>query len=277
MKKLFTTLSLIVICLSVFAGSAIKVEKSGSGEPILFLPGFTNPGSVWQETIENLEGTFESYQISYAGFNGIEAIEMPWYSTIKDELVDYIINEDLTDLNIIGHSMGGTLGADIAAAIPERIKRLIIVDGLPCMREVMMPGVSADQLQYESPYNNQMLSMSDEAFKQNASMMAKYMTFKEDKVETLTQWILDADRKTYVYGYTDLLKLDLRESLSTIKAETLVIAASFPDPKTVQETVEKQFSQVPNKEILIAENSRHFIMFDQEEWFYEKVNSFLAK
>ncbi|WP_420316377.1 alpha/beta fold hydrolase [Ekhidna sp.] len=277
MKKQLITLSFITICISAFAGPAIKVEKSGSGEPILFLPGFTNPGSVWQETIRNMEGTFENHLISYAGFNGIQSIEMPWYSTIKSELIKYIVEEDLTDLNIIGHSMGGTLGADIAAELPDRIKRLIVVDGLPCMREVMMPGVAADQLQYESPYNNQMLSMTDEAFKQNASMMAKYMTFREDKVETLTQWILDADRKTYVYGYTDLLKLDIRESLSAIKAETLVIAASFPDAKTVQETVESQFERVPNKQILIAENSRHFIMFDQKDWFYEKVNSFLAK
>ncbi|WP_421763143.1 alpha/beta fold hydrolase [Ekhidna sp.] len=277
MKKILLTLTIISASMATIAGPAIKVEKSGNGDPILFLPGFTNPGSVWEETIKNLDGTFENHVISYAGFNGIEAIEMPWYKTIKDELIDYIIKEDLKNLNIIGHSMGGTLGADIAAALPDRVQRLIVVDGLPCMREVMMPGVSADQLQYESPYNDQMLAMTDEAFKQNASMMAKYMTFREDKVETLTQWILDADRKTYVYGYTDLLKLDIQESIATITANTLVIAASFPDAQTVKTTMEKQFDRVPNKEILIAENSRHFIMFDKEEWFYEKVNSFLAK
>ncbi|MEP0986670.1 alpha/beta hydrolase [Ekhidna sp.] len=277
MKKILLTLTIISASMATIAGPAIKAEKSGNGDPILFLPGFTNPGSVWEETIKNLDGTFENHVISYAGFNGIEAIEMPWYKTIKDELIDYIIKEDLKNLNIIGHSMGGTLGADIAAALPARIQRLIVVDGLPCMREVMMPGVSADQLQYESPYNDQMLAMSDEAFKQNASMMAKYMTFREDKVETLTQWILDADRKTYVYGYTDLLKLDIQESIATITANTLVIAASFPDAQTVKTTMEKQFDRVPNKEILIAENSRHFIMFDKEDWFYEKVNSFLAK
>ncbi|WP_425390447.1 alpha/beta fold hydrolase [Ekhidna sp.] len=119
--------------------------------------------------------------------------------------------------------------------------------------------------------------MDSISFRQNAAMMAKYMTLKEEKVETLIQWILDADRKTYVYGYTDLLKLDIRESLPNVKAKTLIIGAPFPDAETVRTTFENQFKDVQNKQVVIAEDSRHFIMFDQEDWFYEKVNSFLAK
>jgi len=277
MKKLIYTLTLVLVGHLVTAAPEFKVEKSGNGNPVLFLPRFTNPGSVWTETIANLDDEFEHHIVSYAGFDGMEPIEMPWYATIKDELIDYILQEDLKDVYIIGHSMGGTLGADIASALPDRIVRLLVVDGLPCMRAVMMPGVSADVLQYDSPYNNNMLAMTDEVFLQNASMMARFMTFKEDKVETLTNWILAADRKTYVYGYTDLLKLDLRESISTVKAKTLVLAAPFPDAKAVQTTLEDQFKSIPDKEFIIAENSRHFIMFDQPEWFYEKVNTFLSE
>ncbi|NRB61028.1 MAG: hypothetical protein HRU50_13945 [Winogradskyella sp.] len=55
----------------------IKVEVIGNGEPILFLPGFTTPGSVWKETLEQLKLNNEAHLISYAGFNGIPAIETP--------------------------------------------------------------------------------------------------------------------------------------------------------------------------------------------------------
>jgi pimeloyl-ACP methyl ester carboxylesterase len=86
---------------------------------------------------------------------------------------------------------------------------------------------------------------------------------------------MHADRKTYVYGYTDLLKLDLREKLSSLNAKTLILGASFPDKKVVAENYEKQYANLKTKQIEIANDSKHFIMFDQPAWFYDKVNAFL--
>ena len=254
---------------------AIKSEIIGKGNPILFLPGFTTPGSIWEETVNNLNTESECHLFSYAGFNGNNPIEMPWYNTIKKELILYIKNNDLTDIRIVGHSMGGNLAIDIAAELPDRIQKLILVDAIPCMRELMMPGVSAEYLQYESPYNNQMIEMDTVNFKNMAIGMATNMTFAEEKIETLTNWILEADRKTYVYGFTDLLKLDLRPTLKKVEAKTLILGASFPDAVVAKGNHEKQYSNLSNKTIEMASNSKHFIMFDQAEWFYEKVNTFL--
>lgn len=277
MKKFNFTVLLILFTSFAFCQSeAIKVVKEGNGDPILFLPGFTSPGSVWRETIDNLEEESESHLVSYAGFNGIKPIDTPWYSTIKSEILLYIEREKLTNLSIIGHSMGGMLAVDIAAAIPDKVSNIILVDAIPCMRELMMPGVPASQIQYDSPYNQQMLEMSDEAIKQSATMMAQNMTANPSKVEILTQWSIEADRKTFVYGYTDLLKLDLREVLPQVKAKTLILGASFPDAAIVKGNYEKQYAKLATKQIEIADGSKHFIMFDQPEWFYKNVNAFLA-
>ncbi len=107
--------------------------------------------------------------------------------------------------------------------------------------------------------------------------MAQNMTGKEDKKEVIKNYILNSDRETYVYGYTDLLKLDLREKLADIKIKTLILGASFPSKETVLSTYENQYANLANKEIFIADNSKHFIMFDQPEWMYEKVNAYLDK
>ncbi|WP_299606839.1 alpha/beta hydrolase [uncultured Aquimarina sp.] len=270
----------LVLCMLVHItfsqAPAITVQVSGSGAPVLYLPGFTNPGSIWEETVFNLKGTHEHHLISYAGFDGNAPIEMPWYLTIKKELVDYIEKKQLKNVIIIGHSMGGNLAIDIAAAIPNDIKSLILVDSIPCMRELMMPGVSVDQIQYDSPYNNQMLSMNEDQFKQTATMMAQNMTNKKDKVDVLLNWILKADRKTYVYGYTDLLKLDLRTVLDKVTAETLIIGAAFPTIEVAESNYNKQYATLSNKKIEMIADSKHFIMFDQPEVFYQKVNAFLG-
>ncbi|MFC2186299.1 alpha/beta fold hydrolase [Peijinzhouia sedimentorum] len=278
MKKFTFTITLIFATFIAFAQNpAIYIEKVGNGDPILFLPGFTTPGSVWDETIEQLPTEYLSIKVSYAGFNNLPAIEMPWYETIKTELIEYIQKENLNKITIIGHSMGGMLAIDLAESIPNKIHKLVLVDALPSMRALMMPGVPAEAIQYESPYNTQMLAQTDEEILTMAKMTSQNMTYKADRIEELTKWSLEADRKTFIYGYTDLLKLDLRDALKSIKVPSLVLGASFPDREIVKKNFDEQYANLSNKEILLAPESKHFIMFDEPEWFYSTVNKFLAK
>lgn len=277
MKK---TIIWLLISLSVPTpgqSQAVKIEKTGKGSPILFLPGFITPGSVWDETVKNLKGKHETHLVSYAGFNGNTPIPMPWYTTIKKELLDYITANQLSHIILVGHSMGGNLVVDIASEINSKVDRVIIVDALACMRELMMPGVPAEALKYESPYNKQMLEMNVEAFDQTADMMAQGMASEPDKQALIKSWILEADRNTFVYGYTDLLKLDLRPVLANIKVPVLILGAPFPSKEVVLPNFEKQYANLANKRIEIAPGGKHFIMYDQPDWLYNQINTFLAK
>ncbi len=277
MKKLLLLTGLIIsgIC-GMAQYSSIRVAKSGTGTPVLFLPGFTSPGSVWEETSRSIAGNHTYLFVTYAGFDNVPPVEMPWYKKIKSELIDFLKAGEHENLTIIGHSMGGTLALDIAAEEPDLVSKLVIVDALPCMLDVMMPGVSPDQIQYESPYNKQVLEMSDESFRQTATMMVQGMTKRPEMVDTLLTWSLSADRKTYVYGYTDLLKVDLRSALSRIKAKSLILAAPFPSSEIVIATLGKQYAGLGSKTVEVATDSRHFIMFDQPEWLTNHINNFLA-
>lgn len=263
------------ITLGFAQSNAFEVKVSGKGQPVIFLPGFTCPGEVWDQTIANLEGKHKTYQFTYAGFGGVPEIELPWYETLVSEISTYIESNELNDVIIIGHSMGGMLAIDIAANHPDRISKMVLVDALPCIREIMMPQFTADQIAFDNPYNQQMMAASDSALRVTAGYMAMGMSHSAEKHDELIHYILTSDRKTYVYGYTELLKLDLREKLACISARTLVLGADFPSKEAVMPNFEKQFANLSNKDIKIATNSKHFIMFDQPEWFYSEVNSFL--
>ncbi|MFY0607103.1 MAG: alpha/beta hydrolase [Cyclobacteriaceae bacterium] len=276
MKKLALLIVLIACAQVAPSQSAISVEKYGAGKPIIFLPGFTSPGSVWKESVDNLDGNFEAHMVSYAGFNGLAPIGTPWYQPIKQQLVDYIKDQNLQELTIIGHSMGGNLAVELAAELSSQVQGLILIESIPCMRELMMPGVPACSLQYDSPYNNNMLAMEDEAFKQMAMGMSQGMTNRAEKIELLTRWTLEADRETYVYGYTDLLKLDLRPELAKIQTETLILGATFPDKEMVRLNYEKQYANLKSKKIVLADDSKHFIMFDQPRWMMDQINNYLS-
>lgn len=276
MRRFFYLTLLIAATNIAFAQSkAFDVKVSGKGQPVIFLPGFTCPGEVWDQTITSMKGTFKTYQFTYAGFGGVEEIELPWYGTLADEISAYIQSNNLKNVIVIGHSMGGMLAIDLAAKYPDRITKMIMVDALPCIREIMMPQFSADQITFDNPYNNQMIAASDSALRVTAGYMAQGMSNTTDKHETLINYIMQSDRETYVYGYTELLKLDLRDKLASIPAQTLILGADFPSKEAVIPNFEKQFANLKNKDIKIATNSKHFIMFDQPEWFYNEINSFL--
>ncbi|MEM9329437.1 MAG: alpha/beta hydrolase [Bacteroidota bacterium] len=276
MKRLLSLLFFIALCHLGFAqNKAFHVSVAGTGQHMVLLPGFSCPGGVWDHTISHLEAKYQTHQFTYAGFGGVPAIEMPWYGTLVEEITAYIRDNDLQRIVVMGHSMGGMLAIDIAARLPDRVKKMILVDALPNIREIMMPQVPVEQIAFDSPYNNQMLAASDSALAVTAGYMAAGMSNQASRHQELVDYILQSDRETYVYGYTELLKLDLKDKLSDLTTVTLILGADFPSKDLVLPNFELQYANLKNKEIKIATNSKHFIMYDQPEWFHEEVNNFL--
>ena len=274
--------SLLLICLAlllqpiVVAQSSISVETTGSGDPILYLPGFATPGEVWNETAAQFPA-HSAHVVTYAGFGGIAPVEMPWYEKLKTDLIDYISTNNLNKLTVIGHSMGGNLALDLAAKFPDRIQKVVIADALACMREVMMPGVPAEALGYESPYNDQLLAMDATAQSTYLSQMTQNMITKSADQDRVKTWMAAADRKTFVYGYVDLLKSDSRPLLASIKVPVLLMVAGQSYGPGALETMKKQYEALENKTFAFAADSKHYIMLDQPEWFVQEINSFLGK
>jgi len=260
---------------SLKAQKAIYSDVKGQGQTVLFLPGFTNPGSIWEEYYASMEGDWQGHFITYAGFAETPAIAFPWYPKVKTALVDYIESKDLNQIVLIGHSMGGNLAIDLAYLLPSRVEKIVLVDTLPCMRELMFPGMSGDQMVYKSPFNDRTLALSETDFQAMASGMASQMSNVNERHADLAKWIQQADRKTYVYGYTDLLKLDQRPLLASIKSKALLLGATEPFGPQAQINMEKQYAQLPGKELVMIEKSRHFILFDQKERMSQLINGFL--
>ena len=275
MKKLFFLL-LFITNSGLMAQSSISVKSSGNGKPVIFLPGFATPGEVWNGTVAHLPD-HQAHLVTYAGFGGVSPVEMPWYEKLKTDLTEYITANNLSNLTVIGHSMGGNLALDLAAEFSDRVEKVVIVDALACMREVMMPGVHAAALAYESPYNAQLLAMDATAQSSYLTQMTQNMISKPADQQLVKTWMANADRKTFVYGYVDLLKLDSRPLLASIKVPVLLMVAGQPFGPGALDTMKKQYDALENKTFSFAAESKHYIMLDQPEWFVQEINTFLGK
>ncbi len=254
----------------------IYVKVKGSGKPIMLIPGFTVPGESWDTLVNQLMKDYECHIVTLAGFGGKEAIEFPWLPKVNDALENYIQHNQLTDLKVIGHSLGGTIATWLASREKNQIVEIILVDALPATGALMIPNFNPENLVYDNPYSNQQLAMSETEFEQMAQGMAQGMSLNLETQKRIKDWMVLADRKTYVYGYTDYLKLDLREDLKSISIPVTIIAADKPYGKEiVTQTYQSQYANLAKYDLRIADNSAHFVMFDKPEWFMQQVQQIL--
>jgi len=272
MKKLrFIIVLLLAVTTLSAQQTAFTTEVVGKGDPVLLFPGFTCTGEVWKETVDLLSVNHECHIFTFAGFGGVPPIGSPWLPVIKTQVIAYVNRLKLKNPVIIGHSIGGTLGLWLAASETSMFKKLIIVDALPAIGALMIPNFNADSIQYNNPYSKQLLVMDKDKFAAMAKQSAAFMSLNKGKHEQLVNWAIAADRPTYVNGYTDLLKLDLRKSIAGITIPVVILAATYPDKKIIEQTYNAQYQQLPAKTFFYADNSAHFIMFDQPAWFLEKI------
>jgi len=273
-KNILAALIISISFVSLKANEAtLQVNVKGNGSPIVFLPGFACSGEVWNDIIKPFEHNYECHTISYPGFNGIPAPDTLWYQTVADQVNDYINGLDEKPI-VIGHSLGGTLAMEMAIR-KSNCSKIILVDALPCIAQVMMPGVPLETLTYDSPYNQNIMNMNDEQFSTMATQMAGFMVRNEEKKKLIIEWMTQADRKTYTHGYTDLLKTDLREAISSINIPVLVLAAVPFSLEQTEQIIGEQFKNLEDKKIVYIQNSAHFIMYDQPEWLISQIQSFL--
>jgi pimeloyl-ACP methyl ester carboxylesterase len=256
----------------------IHVKVTGKGKPVMLIPGFTVSGESWDSTVCQLEKKYECHVVTLAGFGGKKPINFPWLPKVNQALEGYINKHELKDVTIIGHSLGGTIATWLASRENNKISKIILIDALPATGALMFPNFNPDSLTYDNPYNNRQLSLNDTEFEYIAQRMAQGMSLNPDAQKKIKDWIMLADRKTYVYGYTDYLKLDVREDLKNISIPVTILAADKPYGKEmVTQTYKTQYANLSNYDLIIAENSAHFIMFDRPEWFMEQIQGILSK
>lgn len=273
--KILITVVSIVIGFQMQSQESFHVTKTGKGQPILVFPGFACTSEVFSEITKDLSKDYEIHAFTFAGFGEVPPISFPWLPKIKEKIQNYVVENRLKDPIILGHSMGGSLGLWLASE-NNSYSRLILIDALPAMGALVMPNYNSETITYESPYNQKLLSMDSVTFTGMAEQMAQEMSLNQDKHQQLVDWIVQADRETYVYGYTDLLKMDLRQALKEIKVPIHIFAATHPYGKeTVALNYQKQYQNLKDYKISFADGSGHFIMYDRPKWLMNQIQAAL--
>jgi len=112
-------LALPALSLSATAQERFTATVTGPTDApaVILIPGLTSPASVWDKTIAQLSATHRVHALQVRGFAGEPAgpnAEGPVLQPLIAEIAAYA--EALDQPAIIGHSVGGLIGVEVAAA-----------------------------------------------------------------------------------------------------------------------------------------------------------------
>lgn len=263
------------------APTSFTVEITGKGKPIIFIPGLASSGEVWKETVAQFSNRYECHVVTLAGFAGVAPIATPLLSSVQKELVEYIDAKKLDRPIIVGHSLGGFLALRIGADTPAKVGRLVIVDSLPALGAVQMPDVTPEQLKsMAARMRDGMKSQDAAAFAEGQRRSAASMVTKPDDLERVLGWSRKSDGATVMNAMHDLIATDLRQDIERIKSPTLVLGTwiaykEYTTRAAVENTFKTQYQKLGGVTIEVADTARHFIMYDDPKWMFERMEKFL--
>lgn len=104
----------------------------GAGRPLVILHGFLGMGDNWK-TLGNRfsEAGFQVHLVDQRNHGRSFHAEEFSYELIAKDLKEYLDARELTEVALIGHSMGGKTAMEFATTFPEYVTHLIVADIAP--------------------------------------------------------------------------------------------------------------------------------------------------
>ena len=278
-KVIIITILFLALLQNVFGQSKSEypfdvVKSSHGSKNIIFIPGFSCSGKVWSETLARYEKDHSCYTLTMAGFAGAAPRGEVTFNFWARGIAQYIKDNKIDKPIIIGHSMGGGLAMALAADHPALIGKIVVVDALPCLFAMMNPVFKSKENNDCSPMIKQMTAIDDEQFRKMQMGMMPRLLADSTMLETVVDWSVKSDRKTFAGMYCDFSNTDLRERIKTITCPSLIMLE--PSFKEVSAAVEAQYKNMKPANLQYANKGLHFIMYDDRDWYFKQLGDFLS-
>jgi pimeloyl-ACP methyl ester carboxylesterase len=251
----------------VFAGrvALYRAGKRGA-EPVILIHGMGHPAARdWAQVIPGLAAAgYDVYALDLPGFGASDKGNHDYSPANYVRVLDALFAGRLKrPADVVGHSMGGVVALAYAAAYPERVRRLVVVDAAGVLHrsvygEFLGRMLAERKVGADSPW----LEMLNRLIATQAeNLAAKAGAFDNPLVR---QRLLRGDPSA-IAGYA-LVEHDLSRGLRAIKAPTLVIWSS-DDKVAPPRTGQALASVIPGARLALIDEAGHAPQVTQPERF----------
>lgn len=279
----------ILLCMIFFMGIvwksqaqyAFKTDVSGKGPALLLIPGYSCSGEVWKETVAILNKQYECHVLTLAGYAGQPAIDTPVLKTVKGDIIRYVKDKKLNKPVLVGHSLGAFMSIWVASEAPELFGKVVCVDGVPFISALGRPQITVDSVKNNPAFNPEMVirnfqNLPDKGFVDQTAMAMRWQVQDTARARQIAIWQYNSDRKTLATTLLEMSTTDLRAALKKIPQPVFVMGSIYQTKEQSERWLKQQYEQTPDLLIKVAD-SKHFIMYDQPNWFITELTAFLNK
>ncbi len=251
---------------------------------MILIPGLASSGETWDTTVSHYQDHYRCHVLTLAGFAGVPRVPGPFLDTVRDSLAAYIRKNQLERPVIVGHSLGGFVALALAAKYPDLPGKLVIVDSYPALGAMMNPDATPAEVkqtvsQMAQYYRSQDQDMYERMTK--SGLAVRPMVTKDSDLERLIAWSLASDRTAVADAMIELMSSDLRDDIAKIQSPALVMATwigykDYTTREKIETSLHRQYAKLPGARLLVSDTARHFIMWDDPNWMFNQMDSFLG-
>lgn len=252
-------------------------DWGGDGPPLVMLHGLTGHARTWDYTAAALSGRYRVLALDQRGHGDTDWAPKYGFAPMAQDLLGFLDALDLREVTLMGLSMGGIVSFVFAAAHPERVRRLVVMDIGP---EIARAGATnvASALAAKDTFSSE-----DEAFTQARASNPRptddrlrhrvshnlrklpdgTLTFKYDKA-------LRDPRNLF-----DLTVEQRWEAWRTVSCPVLLVRGNDSDVLAA-ETAQRMLAENPNARLASVPECGHSITLDNPDGMLEVVSPWLA-
>jgi esterase len=254
------------------------VDWGGDGAPLVMLHGLSGHARTWDHTAAALSDRYHVLALDQRGHGDSDWAPQYGLRPMAKDLLGWLDALDLSDVTLMGLSMGGLVSFVFAAAHPERVARMVIMDIGP----EIAPAGSANVA--SSLAANDVFGSADEVFAQAraANPRPTDATLRHRVQHNLRQ--LPDGTLTYKYdkelrrnprALFDHTPAELWAAWRAVTCPVLLVRGADSDVLAA-DTAQRMLAENPNVSFASIPDCGHSITLDRPEGLLEVVTPWLA-
>lgn len=255
-----------------YNGKIVHYYTAGKGHAVVLLHGFLEDLHIWDNFVEHLSQNYKVIAIDLPGHGESELQSDVQSMELMANIVDYVITkENLKQICLIGHSMGGYVTMTYARIYPEKIKGIGLFHSSASgdTSKGIQNRLHSIEL-IEKNHNHFMHSFIPDLFtEKHRVLLEKDILLLQKKAALISKECLLACQKGMI---------ERQDAISIIQKSyfPIMYIIGKQDPRSNFENIIQQASLGKHVEILLLENCGHMGFLEQPDKTLNFTTAFVS-